>query len=269
MSHGAVPSPAVEGERVRMRIEVTPVLARPRRLGRRARKPRPPRALLVPPAWARPAPVGRARPGTASPRALPASGGAPYPRRPPGPGVGLAPGGSRGAGGGRSSAPRRGRDALQRRGALRRGRATAPPPPAERVRPALRPGVRAGRVAPPRALAVDGPHGAAHGEGARGLAARDGLRAARLRPGGRRRRAARLELRRRRPCRRLDRPLLRDPRAQGDARDDRARRRRIARDDCGRRSAHSARRARRGRARRALRARSLAPAGADAGDQRG
>ena len=127
----------------------------------------------------------------------------------------VSPPSIRRGGGRRASAARRARDALQRRRAPRRRRATPAPAPAARVRLPLGARVRAGeslrRVHWPRTARTR----PAHGEGARGLAARHGRRAARLR--SLRARAGEppnCELRRRRPGRRLGPQVLRRPRAQ-------------------------------------------------------
>ena len=76
----------------------------------------------------------------------------------------------------RTTAPRRTRRPLQRIRTCRRRRQAPPPPTCGRVRLPLGARVRAGRVAPPGALADERAPRAAHGEGARGHGPRRGGR---------------------------------------------------------------------------------------------
>ena len=252
VSFSATPAPAVEGDRVVLRVaadrssgvpvgsivasgvlgRLGPFETRLRGHGRHAR--------------------GELDAGPAAARALSGVECRSDARRPPRARVAGDAGGERGIRSRRAASARRRRAPLQRRGPSRRVWAPAAPPPAGRVRPAFGARVHPGRVPAPRALADDRPDRAADGEGARGLTARRGRRPPRLRSRGLRGCELRHELRRGGASCRLRAPPLRRAESQGDPRDDRSRLRRPAGELPRRRLPSRTGGALRGRAGRAL-----------------
>ena len=179
------PESATEGDRVRTRRGAEPHVAGPARLELGRAGDRPVRSSVSAPSgpWARP--LGRARPrahGARDPCDRYSRGRR---RRSPRPRVRQAAGLVRADDARRPTPARRARRPLLRRRRRRRRRTEAAPAACRRIRLPLGPRVRAGRVAPPRALADERPSWTAHGQGARGHVARRGGRPPRLRPGRR------------------------------------------------------------------------------------